>query len=320
MLALWSSGCATIIHGTHQRVSIQTDPPGATARMAGMTCETPGALQVDRQSPTQVVIEKEGYKSKTVNLETSVDPLLFLNCLCTSVVGIVVDLATGGGFSVEPEHIRVRLEPLDVATIAPVVPPPPPSVMAAPLGPPPKPLGPPPTERTLIKTPAQVAAEANAALAELPPLVPEEPSGTGLVAVMPLDTQFANMDAPARFVLDEELRNVLRDVLGGPGYTVLSGEATLAALADMHADPGKPVDAPHAIETARAVKSQFFVSGSCTLAGGQYSVLLRLVDTATGQVVSSAVVEAPSVPALRDQIAAKTRQSFVPVLSRKPAG
>ncbi len=67
--SILSAGCATILHGSHQNVRVETDPPGATASADGQTITTPGVLKLHRKATgLEVVVEKEGYVTRRVAL------------------------------------------------------------------------------------------------------------------------------------------------------------------------------------------------------------------------------------------------------------
>ena len=73
-LAAFLPGCATIVHGTQQDVSVVSDPPGAIASAGSQRILTPGILSLPRKArEIEVKGEKEGYVTRRVRLsrETS---------------------------------------------------------------------------------------------------------------------------------------------------------------------------------------------------------------------------------------------------------
>jgi hypothetical protein len=89
-------GCASVFHGTRQRVEIFTDPPGATATAGDQKVTTPGALRLLRKEKNIAIrIEKPGFTPKTVALERRTSGLVWLN-----VVGIASG-AIGGAYAGE---------------------------------------------------------------------------------------------------------------------------------------------------------------------------------------------------------------------------
>lgn len=148
-LPVLAGGCASVFHGTRQRVEIFTDPPGATATAGDQQVTTPGVLKLPRKvKNTEVRIEKEGFAPKTVLLERRTSGLVWLNmigvpagvaagaiggaassgdtwngldnaatgALAGSVLvpaaGFWMDFQNGGAYRLEPARIVVRLEPV----------------------------------------------------------------------------------------------------------------------------------------------------------------------------------------------------------------
>ena len=126
------TGCATVLHGSHQKVPVETDPPGATASADGQTITTPGVLKLERRRKIVVVIvEKEGYISRRLALSRREWGLERTNwafglvggTLTSSFAGVValplvavgIDYATGAAYRLEPSKIVLRLEPVTVA-------------------------------------------------------------------------------------------------------------------------------------------------------------------------------------------------------------
>lgn len=145
-----ATGCATVIHGVHQDVRVETNPPGATASVNGQTITTPGVLKLRRKEKTlEVLVEKEGYASRRVTLTRKESGLIWANMgflpvgfyagasigASTStnsfgtafehmgtggVVGgvtlplaaIGLDHATGAAYKLDPPTIVLRLEPV----------------------------------------------------------------------------------------------------------------------------------------------------------------------------------------------------------------
>jgi hypothetical protein len=102
------SGCASIVGGHNQSISIDTrhnDQP-----LSGATCElrndkgswyvtTPGSVTVGRSySDLTVVCEKEGVDKGMTSVKSSTKALAFGNILIGGVIGAGVDIATGAAY------------------------------------------------------------------------------------------------------------------------------------------------------------------------------------------------------------------------------
>ena len=101
--ALISSGCASLIHGTHQRIPISTDPPGATISVGGDTLITPVDASLARNRDYQVVANKPGYEQTTTELHSSMSGLAFLDLIF--IIPWAVDLADGAAYTLDPETV-----------------------------------------------------------------------------------------------------------------------------------------------------------------------------------------------------------------------
>lgn len=120
-LALSLAGCATLVHGTSQTVTITSEPTGADCKLSrdgakiGELASTPGQVLVDRSRvPVSVTCEKPGYKPATVVNDPAISPyyagdLIWFPWLPLTVG---VDAVTGGGEAYESAmHVRLAAGP-----------------------------------------------------------------------------------------------------------------------------------------------------------------------------------------------------------------
>ena len=76
------SGCSTMINGTDQQVSINSNVQGDSVMVNGVKMgETPFNGKLKRGANTQVTLSKEGYKPKEFTLETNVEAAVWLQLL-----------------------------------------------------------------------------------------------------------------------------------------------------------------------------------------------------------------------------------------------
>ena len=67
-------GCATIVRGGSEDITITTVPSGATVALSnGITCTSPCALEVSRKHDLMVTITKDGYKELNTAMLTTID-------------------------------------------------------------------------------------------------------------------------------------------------------------------------------------------------------------------------------------------------------
>lgn len=110
-LASWITSCATVVGGTSQTVSIDSNVKGADVVVNGaMVGQTPFAGSISRGKSTSVTIRKEGYRSKTVILNTEVEPIFWGNIIVGGVFGSTTDLASEAMYKYTPASITIELE------------------------------------------------------------------------------------------------------------------------------------------------------------------------------------------------------------------
>lgn len=115
-LAAGSAGCATLVQGSRQYLTVASRPAGATARAESapeLSCETPCSLLLPRSRATTVAVEAPGYRTARVPVARSIDPLVLGNVILPpfSIFWAAVDLASGAGFRLDPVFVSVALEP-----------------------------------------------------------------------------------------------------------------------------------------------------------------------------------------------------------------
>ena len=120
---LLSSGCATIVKGSSQGVTVKTDPPGANCELSkngksvGIVNPTPGTVQLGKgASALDVICKKSGYLDANAKLPSSFQAWTLGNAILGGVVGIVVDAGSGAMHEYQPE-ISMRLLPESFGSI-----------------------------------------------------------------------------------------------------------------------------------------------------------------------------------------------------------
>lgn len=118
-------GCATLVNGTNQTVTVSTTPPGASCTLdrmgerVGAIGSTPGSLRIDKSKhDLSVTCSKEGYQTASTTQSASFNGATFGNLIAGGIIGIVVDASSGANFSYPPD-IRMDLPPL-AARSAPI--------------------------------------------------------------------------------------------------------------------------------------------------------------------------------------------------------
>lgn len=121
---LMTTGCATLAHGRHQDMVIQSDPPGALLHVNGTPSGvTPATVQLRRSRPAVLRLEREGFQPVEVRIRRKPSRWLWEGAICFNplagqgldsasqwpvfIVGCLaelvgVDLLLGGAFVFSP--------------------------------------------------------------------------------------------------------------------------------------------------------------------------------------------------------------------------
>ena len=114
----FSTGCATIASGTNQNVSFDSEPEGATVRVAGKVIgQTPVSARLDKKNDQTVSFEMEGYRTVSKSLATKTDPWFFGNIIIGGLFGSTTDFASGAIYEYSPDQYFVTLPPVGSAGI-----------------------------------------------------------------------------------------------------------------------------------------------------------------------------------------------------------
>jgi hypothetical protein len=117
------SGCATIISGRHADVAINSYPQDAAVSVRDSqgntvaTSQTPAVVTLKRgrgflkRAEYTATIEKPGYATAHVPIQSRLNPWVFGNVLFGGFVGLVVDPFTGAMWRPTPTAINEELQP-----------------------------------------------------------------------------------------------------------------------------------------------------------------------------------------------------------------
>jgi hypothetical protein len=95
-------GCATIVEGSDQSVTVITDPSGAECELrrqgevVGIVSPTPGTVTVDKsQHDITVRCSRDGYEDAVATFDSEFQGMTAGNILFGGVIGLGVDAASG---------------------------------------------------------------------------------------------------------------------------------------------------------------------------------------------------------------------------------
>lgn len=116
------TGCASIVNGSSQVVSVDTRHKGQT--LSGASCQlnngkgvfyvtTPGTITVHRgYDDMNIKCDKDGYASGIATVKSSTKPMAFGNILFGGPIGVAVDAGTGAAYDY-PSIITVIMDEMN---------------------------------------------------------------------------------------------------------------------------------------------------------------------------------------------------------------
>ena len=107
------SGCASMFSGKTQNTALETDPEGAACSVkkngfvVDSVSKTPSGIGIQKsKEDLRITCKKEGFSDSETLMESSVDPVTFVNLLFWP--GFIIDASTGAMFEY-PERIKLDL-------------------------------------------------------------------------------------------------------------------------------------------------------------------------------------------------------------------
>jgi hypothetical protein len=107
------TGCATIVNGTTEEVSLSSTPDGARATIDGaQTVTTPATVSLSRGDEHTITFHKDGYQDDSERLTSSTSGWIWGNVLVGGIAGAMVDAESGAGKKLSSNALNVTLTPL----------------------------------------------------------------------------------------------------------------------------------------------------------------------------------------------------------------
>lgn len=115
-LCIVFSGCATVVGGSHQSVTITSDPPGAKVVITpgNIMATTPTKVELDRGHDYVATFDIPGYQRSSVRLNRSISGSAHANSYFPFVgfVGLATDALTDAEFTLVPDPLHASLTPV----------------------------------------------------------------------------------------------------------------------------------------------------------------------------------------------------------------
>lgn len=113
VLAMVSSGCATILDGSSQPVNIDTSPHGARIYVNGIEVgTTPLSMLMKRSKSTMILAKKNGYEDQQLALQTKINNTFWVNILTGGPFGSTTDYASDAMVEYSPNMYHITLNPI----------------------------------------------------------------------------------------------------------------------------------------------------------------------------------------------------------------
>jgi len=104
---MWSSGCATVMTGKYQNISVTSEPPGVKVRSdTGVSITTPGSFDLIRNQDHTLVAEYPGCEPQQKELKHGVQGWFWGNILLGGIIGGIVDAASGASDELQPKKVH----------------------------------------------------------------------------------------------------------------------------------------------------------------------------------------------------------------------
>jgi hypothetical protein len=111
------AGCATIVQGSNQNVSVASSPVGAQVTIDGKNMGvTPMVAQLERKKSHKVQITMAGYQPYEIEMTKGVSGWVAGNILVGGIIGFVVDAVTGAMYKLSPDAINGELGQMTAMT------------------------------------------------------------------------------------------------------------------------------------------------------------------------------------------------------------
>lgn len=118
MLGLALSGCATIVNGTTQTLTVNTNVPGAQVSLNNVPIGvTPLIVSLRRGQEGVLSVQAPGYQPFQAPITKRINGIFFANILIGGTFGSTTDYITGAMYAYEPDTYYVTLQPVGMTPV-----------------------------------------------------------------------------------------------------------------------------------------------------------------------------------------------------------
>jgi len=109
LLVATVNGCATLVHGTTQKIPIASSPPGATVLIDDVPVGvTPMVATVSRTQPHVVSFVVDSITKDRVSLDRQMSPWVFADVFLLYVAPVVLDVKNGAAYNFPGDTVRAQ--------------------------------------------------------------------------------------------------------------------------------------------------------------------------------------------------------------------
>ncbi len=118
-LLVMLTGCSTIMSGTTQQVSVNSNIQGADVTIDGVSLGRTPVMnaRIKRKDSSFMMVKKEGYKDAQQVLNTRLDNWFWGNFIIGGFLGSTTDMASGTTHLLDPNTLFVQMEPINGAVL-----------------------------------------------------------------------------------------------------------------------------------------------------------------------------------------------------------
>ena len=109
-LVVFTTGCATIMHGSKQDIAVSSTPSGATVSVDNQQMgTTPTTVNLTRKDRHVISIEAPGYRKYDLQLTRGTSGWVWGNLVFGGIPGLAIDAITGGLYKLTPTEVNATL-------------------------------------------------------------------------------------------------------------------------------------------------------------------------------------------------------------------
>lgn len=110
-LIIYLTGCATLFKGNSNNVDFNSEPQEADVYVNGnLIGKTPVKLKLESKQTYIIEFKKEGYKTKTYNINNHVGVGWIILDVITGLIPVIIDGVTGAWYELDQKNVNAILE------------------------------------------------------------------------------------------------------------------------------------------------------------------------------------------------------------------